>query len=74
MLDAVNLNVIAEDRVDNVVEPVGVHNLRVQGHLHALWAFGLKITTVQCYAIGASDKSEVPIFFVAENITYIMEI
>ena len=42
MLDPVDLNVVAEDRVDDIVEPVGVSYLRVQGHLHPFWTLRLE--------------------------------
>ncbi len=42
MLDAVYLNVVAEDGVNDVVEPVRVRNLRVQRQLHPLRSFRLE--------------------------------
>jgi hypothetical protein len=42
VLDAVYLNVVAEDWVNDVVEPVRVRNLRVQRQLHPLRSFRLK--------------------------------
>ena len=42
MLDSVDLNAVAEDRVDDLDELVGVLNLGVQRKLLTLRAFGLK--------------------------------
>ncbi len=42
VLDAVYLNVVAEDGVNDVVEPVRVRNLGVQRQLHPLRSFRLE--------------------------------
>jgi hypothetical protein len=68
VLDAVYLNVVAEDWVNDVVEPVRVRNLGVQRQLHPLRAFRLNHKSTSRKTLSRIQRIRIDLMLIRKRI------